>query len=163
VHLHRVFDSTLAYTGGEEGTLRFSFGTPDPTTRAQAISLTAIIDGATYTTTTTSAGGVILTTPYGGTEVLNSVPIGGTTMSVFAGLKEDPFFFDVERFFQVRSAIVSSAGANLGSGFRTATTANDFAAGYNVNAILARVPISFLSGGIGSTVFDAWSTVSILR
>jgi len=58
----------------------------------------------------------------------------------------------------VRSALVNSSGGSLGPGFRNAASANDFAAGYNVNALVLRVPLTLL-GGTG--IFDVWETVSL--
>lgn len=77
---------------------------------------------------------------------------------MFAGLREDPFFFDVEQYFRVRAG---AAGTGPAVGFRSPTTAVDFAKGYNVNAIAVRVPIKFLQGGSQAKVFDVWETISV--
>jgi hypothetical protein len=37
----------------------------------------------------------------------------------------------------------------------------DFAKGYNVNAIVVSVPVSFLANGTGATTFDVWETISL--
>jgi len=55
-----------------------------------------VVNGNTYTAITTASGGAILTTPLGAPDNLNTISIGGSTLTLFAGLKEDPFFFDVE-------------------------------------------------------------------
>ena len=44
---------------------------------------------------------------------------------------------------------------------RRADDAIDFAAGYNVNAIVLRIPITFLAGSSGADVFDVWATISL--
>jgi hypothetical protein len=77
---------------------------------------------------------------------------------VFAGLREDPFFFDVEQFFRVRAG---AAGIGPAVGFKPANQAIDFAKGYNVNAIVARIPKSLLRGTSNTDVFDVWETISV--
>ena len=79
-------------------------------------------------------------------------------MKLFAGLREDPFFFDVEAFFRVRAG---AAGGGPAVGFAPAIDAVDFAQGYNVNAVVLSVPISFLQSGGTDTIFDVWESVSI--
>jgi hypothetical protein len=79
-------------------------------------------------------------------------------VSVFAGLREDPFYFDVEQFFRVRSGLL---GRGPAVGFRSAATALDFAKGYNVNTIVMRVPRKLLQGSTNRTIFDAWLAISI--
>ena len=152
-HVTRRASRTDAVTGQDDVTLRFQFGAPDALNR-QAITLTAIRDGQSLTA---DAG---LTTPLATASVplANDVPIGGSALTVFAGLREDPFFFDVEAFFRVRAAL---RGEGPAAGFRDLDNAVDFAKGYNVNAIVVRVPIAFLAGSSGATTFDVWETVSI--
>jgi hypothetical protein len=77
---------------------------------------------------------------------------------VFAGLREDPFFFDVEQYFRVRAG---ARGLGPAAGFRSPDKAIDFAKGYNVNAIALRVPIKFLQGSTSAKTFDVWQTISV--
>ncbi len=77
---------------------------------------------------------------------------------MFAGLREDPFYFDVEQFFRVRAGAL---GIGPKVGFRTPDKAVDFAKGYNVNAITVRVPQSLLRGRTAVTTFDVWETISV--
>lgn len=146
-HLSRVgTDRTVENdTPQADVTLRFTFGAPDAN-KVQTFTLTALLDGVTHTATGT-------TTPLGSANTLNSLTLGTAPVTVFAGLKEDPFFFDVEQFFKVRGGTAS--------GFRSAANAIDFAAGYNVNSVVVRIPTTFLAGTSGSTVFDVWETVSL--
>lgn len=102
----------------------------------------------------------------GNTEppVTNTFTVDGNSITVFAGLREDPFFFDVEQFFKVR-AFVAGAGPdpapNDGNGlFYSENNSVDFAEGYNVNAIVARVPISALQVN-GETTFDVWESITL--
>ncbi len=149
-----------AVTGMEDVLLRVEFGPPNGS-KQQPITVTAIRDGVTDTASSTAGGSSILTTPLGDPNpepIQNVVMLGGENLTVFAGLREDPFFFDVEAFFRVRAALL---GIGPLAAFRPALEAIDFAKGYNVNTIVVRVPVSFLAGNSGATVFDVWETISI--
>src|SRR5262245_21250553 len=167
-HLTRRPGPDAPVTAADDVILRVECGAPDASSR-QAITLTALRDGSEVAATTTTMGDPILTTPLGQPdppETVNAVALGSSTLGVFAGLREDPFFFDVDRFFRVR-AFALGLGPDPrdtpGSGplFRDAATAVDFTAGYNVNSIVLRVPIAFLAGAPGSTTFDLWTTISV--
>jgi hypothetical protein len=141
----------------------FRFGAPDASNR-QSIQMDvvrldaagAVVTQATVTDGLTTTAPPLLGNP-NPAPVTNSLTIDGTTMSLFAGLREDPFFFDVEAFFRVRAA---AAGGGPAAGFAPAIDAVDFAQGYNVNAVVLSVPISFLQQGGSETVFDVWESVS---
>jgi len=87
---------------------------------------------------------------------------------VFAGLREDPFFFDVERYFRIRSFLATGVNS-LGSGpiqggpnvFRSDATAEDFTVGYNVNAIVVSLPLSLLRANAQQNIFDVWETIKV--
>lgn len=147
-HLSRQSAVDNQATGADDVTLRFEFGAPDAQGR-QAISVTAIRDGVTLT----GGGAATLTTPIGTAPVNNSVSLGGTDLTVFAGLREEPFFFDVESFFQTRATGTVQ--------LKPAATAVDGFAGYNVNSIVVRVPIAFLQSAGIEQVFDVWETISV--
>lgn len=127
--------------------LRFEFGPPNEQS-VQQMTVTALLDGQTLVDT-----GATTPLASAGTPTINALQLGGATLTVFAGLREDPFFFDVEQFFRIRGG---AAG-----GFLPPDQAEDFAAGYNVNAIVVRAPTSFLAGPSGATVFDVWETISL--
>ena len=156
-HITQVGDVNSTPTGRADIILRFAFSPPN-NQGMQAVAITVVRGGSETTTKTTVNNSLIASTPLNSNTVLNTVPIGGSNLTVFAGLREDPFFFDVEQFFRVR------AGA-LGTGpkvaFKPASQAIDFAKGYNVNTIAVRVPKAFLQVGSGANTFDVWSTVSI--
>jgi hypothetical protein len=82
----------------------------------------------------------------------------GEAIDIFAGLREDPFFFDVDQFLKVRAGAL---GKGPKVGFRTPDKAVDFTIGYNVNTIVARLPISLIQEGTGAPIFDVWETVSV--
>lgn len=148
----RITNRDATPTGREDVILRFEFREPN-NIGEQQFRLTAITDRRRRT-----AQG--RTTPLSvdpKNPTINNLYLGDTPVSVFAGLREDPFFFDVEQFFRVR------AGA-LGIGpvvsFRPPDKAIDFAKGYNVNTIVVRIPRSFLAGATNANVFDVWETIS---
>ncbi len=152
IHVTRVSDKDATPTGKTDAMLRLEFAEPAKD-GSQAIKLTAVRDGVTK-----AAAGVLRTTPLAaaGSPIVTRATIDGASFSVFAGLREDPFFFDVEQFFKVR------AGA-LGMGPKVAfrNPGYDFTAGYNVLSIAVRVPRAWLQGTTSMTVFDAWCTITI--
>jgi hypothetical protein len=159
-HMTQRASGTAPVTGADDVTLRFEFDAPD-VSNAQAMTITAIRNGSTQTATLKVGGGSILTTPITAAPVTSMVELGGSTLKVFAGLREDPFFFDVEQFFKIRADWRASAPAAGSVVPRTLDTAVDFAKGYNVNAIVVSVPVSFLANGTGATTFDVWETISV--
>jgi len=146
-------DNNRTPTGETDITLRFEFSPPDAN-RQQRYTLTAIRDGQTFVARN------LVTTPIptnpNAAPTVNQTSLGGSNISVFAGLREDPFFFDVEQYFRVRAGAL---GIGPAVGFRDPATALDFAKGYNVNAIVVRVPTSFLRGRTRATTFDTWARI----
>jgi hypothetical protein len=97
---------------------------------------------------------------------------GGSGMQAFAGLRDDPFFIDLEQFFKIlpdrrpSTGPLSppSSGTNApatATAFRPAGQAVDFLRTYNALAIVVELPKSML---ISSTAADAkfgvWATIS---
>lgn len=165
-HVGRVADRNTRATGEEHLTLRFEFSNPN-TSNQQTITMTLVkfTNGTPAETAVTLAPGLTTGAPPGlGTPNQTFVPNSGTAdgqpVTVFAGLREDPFFFDVEQYFRVR-AFALGKGPAPSPLFRTLDQSVDFAKGYNVNAIVVRVPIALLAQGTGSTIFDVWETISI--
>jgi len=165
-----------AITGVPDIAFDFNFGTPSPGgQQAITLNIRRFTNGAEGTKETVNAG---LTTPAapllgGGSPaaVNNAVPTANGNLTVFAGLREDPFFFDVDSYFRTR-AFLANGNAIPGPNepnIRTsalipnATDANaiDFAMGYNVNAIAVRIPIALLKGGTNNGVFDVWETIAV--
>lgn len=164
-HASRVTSANKAVrpTGSDDVTLRFEFAEPDATALTQAMTITSIKDGTTSTATATTAGAAILTTPLPGTtQTVSTVTVGGADLTVFAGLREDPFFFDVKQYFLFRAAVAAgTAGSNLAGGFNPGASAEDFAHGYNVNSIVVRVPTTWFQSTADDTVLDFWETISV--
>lgn len=157
VKFSRVQDKDAMATGEADGFFRFEFGAPDRSGR-QAITITASRAGLTRVVRTTTTNQPIVTTPLSGAArpTLNEVRLDNGSISVFAGLREDPFFFDVEQFFRVRAGL---AGLGPSVGFRN--PGYDFTAGYNVNTIAVRAPLEWIQSGSIATTFDFWTTISV--
>lgn len=177
-HVNRIATANKALRNtapSDDVTLRFEFDSPDTSNR-QAMTVTLIRDGSKETATTNNAGTPISTTNLtesytattsSNTMKINTVSLGGKDVKIFAGLREDPFFFDVERFFRVRNLVLGGPNTLIGATqgganpFRSNSTAVDFAAGYNINAIVASVPISLLQSSANEPSFGVWETISI--
>ena len=154
-HITRVGNADEIPTGREDLVLRFDFDKPEANAQ-QNFKLIAIANGKRLDV----ANGK--TTPLAANPdaqpIVNRLPIAGNYVDVFAGLREDPFFFDVEQFFRVRAG---AARIGPAVGFKPANQAIDFAKGYNVNAIVARVPRKLLQGNSQAMIFDVWQTISV--
>lgn len=155
---------------------RLQFAAPDSSNQ-QAVTVTVIKDGSSSSTAAKDGSGAILTTPLSlaATPVNSDITLGGGTFKVFAGLRKDPFFFDVLSFFKFRTDAYNYYVANGNTtplpiagyaAFPAITadgaTAADFTDRYNVNTIALRVPFAMLQSS-GTTVFDMWTTVSNLQ
>nr|WP_255699492.1 DUF4331 domain-containing protein [Tychonema sp. BBK16] len=156
-HITQVGDVNSTPTGRADIIVRLAFSPPN-NRGMQAVSITTIRGGSSTTTNSTVNNNLIATTPLNSNAVLNTVPAGGSNLTVFAGLREDPFFFDVEQFFRVRAG---AFGTGSKVGFKEPNQAIDFAKGYNVNTIAVRVPKAFLQAGTQANTFDVWSTISV--
>lgn len=166
-------------TGVEDSRFEFSFSEPNAQTGTQQISLDIVrfangqpVSAETKANFGSTTAAVPTLGNTGGnnapTPVANPVAVNGGNLTVFAGLREDPFFFDVDAFFRVRAGLVGSTpspdpgGVRPQAGFGDNTTAVDFAKGYNVNAIVLRVPIAVLqNGNAAATTFDVWETIAV--
>ncbi len=151
-YVSRVENNNAPATGRADVILRFEFSPPNKS-QEQTLTFTALRDGKVFQSKT-------MTTPLvkGKNPQVKEITLGGSKMSVFAGLREDPFFFDVEQFFRVRAGALGIGNA---VGFRPPNAAVDFATGYNVNAIALRIPRKFLQGNTQATTFDIWETISV--
>lgn len=151
-HVTRVSNNDDAPTGQEDVLMRYEFGAPDAN-KQQSITVTAILDGQTLSSSSA------LTTPLDAPPVNNAMTLGQQKLTVFAGLREDPFFFDVEQYFRVRDAAAKGKAGSVV--FRKPGL--DFTAGYNVLSIVTRIPRAFLQGSSAATSFDVWETISVKK
>ncbi|MEK7358521.1 MAG: DUF4331 family protein [Bdellovibrionota bacterium] len=160
-HLSRVAagDKAKKPTGKADVVLRLQFANPTPDGR-QPVTFTIVRDGNETKVDKTAQNQAILTTTLAqaDTPTANDLTVDGKAITLFAGLREDPFFFDVEQFFKVRAHALAT-GTFLG--FLPAAQAKDFTHNYNVNAIVLRVPIALLQTGAGEPVFDVWTTIMV--
>ncbi|NJL87615.1 MAG: DUF4331 domain-containing protein [Leptolyngbyaceae cyanobacterium SM1_1_3] len=152
-NITRVADKDATPTGRADMTLRFEFGPPNRN-QEQEVTITTLANGRVQRTAKTTTTALSDSTPN-----VRQVNLGSGQASVFAGLREDPFFFDVEQYFRVRAGAL---GIGPAVGFRPPAAAVDFAAGYNVNTIVMRVPKRLLQGNTQATTFDVWTTISVL-
>ncbi len=164
-HLTRVTaeDKNTSPNGRSDVILALTFAEPDAN-NSQAYTITAVKDGATLSASTEPNGAPLLTTNLQDSMAsklkVQSSTLGESSITSFAGLREDPFFFDVQQFFKVRAG---AAGFGPKVGFLSPQEASDFTTGYNVNTVVLRVPISFLQSSAKETVFDVWETVFVNR
>jgi Domain of unknown function (DUF4331) len=157
-HISRALGNDDMPTGDSEGLIRFEFGAPNEN-KQQPITITVIRDNDEEVITTNDDGSPILTSPINVSDTMNinqasiDSTFGSAPMAVFAGLREDPFFFDVEQYFRVRAG---AAGIGPAVGFRE--PGYDFTAGYNVNSIVVRIPRKLLNSV--TDTYDFWQTIS---
>jgi Domain of unknown function (DUF4331) len=149
--LTRVADKEATPTGQEDVTLRFEFAAPNDRDQQQ-IRFTVVQDGKETSATN------LRTTAINERPAVNQLAANGSKLAVFAGLREDPFFFDVEQFFRVRAGALGTGPA---VGFHPPNQAVDSFKGFNVNTIAVRVPQKFLQGTTGTTTYDIWETISL--
>ncbi len=88
-----------------------------------------------------------------------------TGVQVFAGLRDDPFFIDLEQFFKIvpdrrpSTGPLSQPQTQQATSFRTPGI--DFLRGYNALAIVVEVPKSMLTSASGADAkIGVWGTVS---
>jgi hypothetical protein len=96
--------------------------------------------------------------------VVNTTLGSATGIQVFAGLRDDPFFLDLEQFFRIipdrrpvtgpLSQIPSSPSA---TSFRAAGQAVDYLRGINTLALVVELPESMLGN---ATKLGVWGTIS---
>ena len=85
-------------------------------------------------------------------------------MKAFCGVREDPFFFDLERFYEIfpdrktplTKVPVADPNAPQALSWRPAGVANDFLYQFNVLSIVVELPRADLGGG----VIGVWCTTS---
>jgi hypothetical protein len=87
-------------------------------------------------------------------------------MQAFAGIRDDPFFLDLEQFFRIipdRKPVSGSLSQlpdqPTASAFRPAGQAVDYLRGVNTLAIVLEMPTAMLTDG-GNKKIGVWGTVS---
>lgn len=162
----RSFDPNVLYqfkidnTGDsvEDLVIQATFGGSGPT---QTVSIAGPASPARTGTES------IALTPSAITGTVN-VPFSPSTgVLAFAGAREDPFFFDLERFFQIlpdRARPITgqpdpTPNTPKATSWRPAGQARDFLAGLNLLAVVIELPKSQLRGA-GNGTIRVWCTTS---
>ena len=101
-------------------------------------------------------------------EIFQPDPQAQHNLTVFAGTRADPFFFDLEAFYAIfpdrmtpltgTVKSIPNPNAPQAGGFRPAGQAQDFLADLNVLSIVVELPRASLGGGI----IRLWETTSLL-
>jgi len=104
-----------------------------------------------------------------GTSVMgatNSNLGSATGMQVFAGIRDDPFFLDLEQFFRivpdrkpVSGPLSQLPDQATASSFRPAGQSVDYLRGINTLAIVLEMPAAMLTDG-GTRKIGVWGTIS---
>jgi hypothetical protein len=118
--------------------------------------------GPTAPTQTGLNGAVLTDNPLGDVQISDASAIVETTangVSLFAGPRQDPFFFDFFQFNAVINPDVNSAP----QGFLTSDEAEDTFDGSNTMSIVIEIPNSLLgtptaTNALGLTVYNTWVT-----
>lgn len=187
-HVTKVATRNTAVSGQDDFVFRFEAGAPNAQ-GTQSITLTILKDGAVVGTHTGNS--TAFAASKANTVVTNTGAQGGINFQYFVGQRADSFHFDVIRFFQVRAFLADRFFGNAGAANPNAAApaancrgdaflalggeanpdadvvnlwnppscAPDFTKNHNVTAIVLNVPIAQL----GSTIFDTWSTISVLQ
>ena len=108
---------------------------------------------------------VLVNDPQAVTGLVGQTLGSGTEVQVFAGLRDDPFFIDLEQFFKIIPDRRPSTGPLSQPQTQTATSFRnpgiDFLRSYNALAIVVEVPKSMLTSATGADAnIGVWGTVS---
>jgi hypothetical protein len=121
--------------------IRVTFGPKTSPTAAQTATI-ELWDGRTFTAPTTVASATAETAP---APVITTDPPTGILF--YAGVNDDPFFFDIPAFGRfVASIRAGAANASLLSRGR------DSFAGYNILSIAFSIPAALLKGSAGNVI-----------
>ncbi|MEZ0230851.1 MAG: DUF4331 family protein [Planctomycetota bacterium] len=132
-HIDRNGDSV------EDLTYTIQFGSLDSASQ-QSIIVNGVSGGKT---TPISVG------PTAPAAVINTFTVNGQTHTIFAGQREDPFFFDLVGFIRL-----------LGGASFPRTSPPDSFQGVNTSAIVLSCPLAALQGSTTTTKFGVWGTTA---
>jgi hypothetical protein len=160
------FDPNLLYQikvdntgdGVEDRVLQFTFSGTGPT---QQVTLRGPVAPAIVGTMTT----VVDASPTVSGPTNNN--LGSTSgVQLFAGLRDDPFFLDLEQFFRivpdrkpVTGALSQLPDAPSAAAWRPAGQAVDYLRGLNTLALVVELPSSQLTGSDNGRI-GVWGTIS---
>ena len=120
-----------------------------------------------FTPTVTGAMNNVLSTATPTITGAINTTLGSTAgMQVYAGVRDDPFFIDLEQFFRilpdrkpVTGTLAQLPSTPTATAFRPAGQAVNFLNGFNVLSIVIELPVSDLVAGSGPR-FGLWGTIS---
>ncbi len=125
-----------------------------------------MVTGPATPTVRGAMNNVVLT---GGTTVTGAIntTLGSTSdIQVYAGIRDDPFFIDLEQFFRIlpdrkpaSGPLAALPSTPTASAFRPAGQAVNFLAGLNVASIVIELPTAMLTSG-GNAKIGLWGTIS---
>ena len=108
----------------------------------------------------------LVTTGTAVTGALSTNLGSATGVQVFAGLRDDPFFIDLEQFFRIIPDRKPATGAlsqlpetPTATAFRPAGQAVDYLRGFNALAVVIELPTALLTAG-GTPKIGVWGTIS---
>lgn len=187
-HVSKVADKTAAPTGSEDYVFRFEAG-PPAADGSQDLTLTVLANGSVVGTHSGKSTG-FAASKSNSTLAINNGTAGTMAVKWFAGMRADSFYFDVQRYFQVRAFLAGRFfGGASGLGDTTASLAPNckgqaFLGGLgsteadgddinlwnpptcapdftkNYNVTSITLNVPISSLG-GGAVFDTWSTISV--
>ncbi|RYX80303.1 DUF4331 domain-containing protein [bacterium] len=113
-------------------------------------------------------------TPYAITGTLNQTFSPKAGIKVFAGLRSDPFFIDLDQLFTILpdrkdpllptpATPAGQANTPKATSWRPPGEAKDFLANYNVLGLVIELPKSALAIRAGGSKIRVWETTSIAR
>lgn len=96
---------------------------------------------------------------------INTTLGGSGGVQLFAGVRDDPFFLDLEQFFciipdrrPVSGALAGACATGVAGSFRSAGAAVDYLSGFNTLAIVVEMPKTMLRATPGK--IGVWGTIS---
>jgi hypothetical protein len=148
-NLGSVFSDTARYNFDIENTgdavtdksFHVTFNPKTSTTTPQTATI-ELPDGRTFTAPVTPGSSTAATAP---TPVITTDPVSGVMF--FAGLTDDPFFFDITGFARFSASVRAGAPDPT-----TLQRGRDSFAGFNVMAIALSVPVASLKGSAGNVI-----------
>ncbi|MEO8577114.1 MAG: DUF4331 family protein [Gemmatimonadales bacterium] len=116
----------------------------------------------------TGVNNTLLTSPIVATGPVNTILGSPTGIQVFAGARDDPFFFDLERFFRIipdrkpafAQPLASLPNTPTANSFRHPQNAVDFLAGYIGLSIVIELPTSMLNANGHNPRLGIWATTN---
>jgi hypothetical protein len=143
--------------------IQFSVGAPGNGTQ-QIFVYGPAIPNQTGTTTSLVNGGLT-----SGTGLINTTFVSGN-LTVFAGVREDPFFFDLTQFYNIvpdrnkgsaaTSCLPGVGNGSCPTGFNSPATASDFFNNSNVLSIVVEMPKALLGQGASGSLVAYWATTA---